>query len=56
MLIDTCVWLDVAKDQRQVAILGVIEEMVRTGVVNLIVPRVVFDEFQRNRDRIDPIQ
>ena len=45
MLIDTCVWLDLAKDQKQAPVLGVLEEMVRLGMVMLIVPRVVLDEF-----------
>lgn len=52
MLIDTCVWLDLAKDPKQVPVLGVVEEMVRRGMVRLIVPRVVVDEFRRNRGRI----
>jgi hypothetical protein len=53
MLVDTCVWLDLAKDQRQgSAVLGVVEEMVRTGLVTLIVPRLVLDEFRKNRERI----
>lgn len=52
MLIDTCVWLDLAKDPRQVPVLGVVEEMVKLGMVTLIVPRVVLDEFRRNRERI----
>jgi hypothetical protein len=52
MLVDTCVWLDLAKDHRQVPVLGVVEEMVRLGMVTLIVPRVVLDEFKRNRERI----
>src|SRR5437762_3117023 len=52
MLVDTCVWLDLAKDYRQVPVLGVIEEMVKLGMVTLIVPRIVLDEFERNRDRI----
>jgi hypothetical protein len=52
MLIDTCVWLDLAKDQRQIPVLGVVEEMVKLGKVALIVPRVVLDEFRRNRERI----
>jgi hypothetical protein len=52
ILIDTCVWLDLAKDQRQVAVLGVVEEMVTRGMVTLIVPRAVLDEFRRNRERI----
>ena len=52
MLIDTCVWLDLAKDPRQTPVLGVLEEMVKRGMVTLIVPRVVLDEFRRNRERI----
>src|SRR6266481_6566295 len=52
MLIDTCVWLALANDPRQVPVLGVGEEMVRLGMVTLIVPRVGLDEFLRNRERI----
>ena len=53
ILVDTCVWLDLAKDQREgSAVLGVIEEMIRTNLITLIVPRVVLDEFRKNRDRI----
>ena len=52
MLIDTCVWLDLAKDPKQKPVLGVVEELLRLGMVNLIVPRVVLDEFRRNRERI----
>jgi len=52
MLIDTCVWLDLAKDQKQVSVLGVVEEMVKRGMLSLIVPRVMLDEFRRNRERV----
>ena len=52
MLIDTCVWLDVAKDHRQVPVIGVIEEMVRQKLIEVIVPGIVLDEFRRNRERI----
>jgi hypothetical protein len=52
MLIDTCVWLDLAKDPKQKPVLGVVEELLKLGMVNLIVPRVVLDEFRRNRERI----
>lgn len=52
MLVDTCVWLDVAKDPKQVAIVGVIEEMVKQKLIELIVPGIVLDEFRRNRERI----
>lgn len=52
ILIDTCVWLDLAKDPRQVPMVGVLEEMVRLGKVSVIVPQIVLDEFRRNRERI----
>ena len=52
MLVDTCVWLDLAKDPKQMPVLGVVEEMLKLGIVSLIVPRVVLDEFRRNRERI----
>jgi hypothetical protein len=52
MLIDTCVWLDLAKDPKQEPVLSVVEELVRRGLLSLVVPRIVIDEFQRNRDRV----
>ncbi|MFZ0862818.1 MAG: PIN domain-containing protein [Candidatus Sulfotelmatobacter sp.] len=52
ILIDTCVWLDLAKDQRQLSVLGVVEEMVNRDVISLIVPRIVLEEFRRSRDRV----
>ena len=52
MLIDTCVWLDLARDPKQHAVLGVVEQMVREKMIALIVPRIVIDEFLRNRERI----
>jgi hypothetical protein len=52
LLIDTCVWLDIAKDHQQQATLGVLEELVRQGEVSLIVPSIVRDEFARNKARI----
>jgi predicted nucleic acid-binding protein len=52
ILIDTCVWLDLAKDYQQQAILSAIEELVRQGELTLIIPRIVLDEFSRNRARI----
>ncbi len=52
ILIDTCVWLDLAKDPKQAAVVGVVDEMVGQKLVELIVPRIVLDEFRPNRDRI----
>ena len=52
VLVDTCVWLDIAKDYRQKTFLGALEELVRVGKVELIVPQVVRDEFARTKTRI----
>jgi hypothetical protein len=52
MLIDTCLWLDLAKDHQQQATLVVLEELIRQEKVSLILPRIVLDEFQRNKTRV----
>lgn len=52
MLVDTCVWLDLAKDPDQQPLLGVIEELVRLNELSLIVPKTIVDEFNRNKQRI----
>jgi hypothetical protein len=52
ILIDTCVWLDVAKDYQQQAILAALEELIRQGDMALILPRTVVDEFARNKARV----
>lgn len=52
LVIDTCVWLDLAKDYSQQLLLSALEELVRMRVVGLIVPRLVFDEFKRNKARV----
>ena len=53
ILVDTCVWLDLAKDPKQHAVLGVVEEMRKQQLIALLVPSVVIDEFKRNRARIE---
>ena len=52
MLVDTCVWLDLAKDYGQKSLLGALENMVTNGYVSIILPRTVVDEFNRNRTRL----
>jgi len=52
MLVDTCVWLDLAKDHRQEATLSVLEELIRLNEASLIVPSIVSTEFMRNKARI----
>lgn len=52
ILIDTCVWLDLAKDYQQKVILAALEELIRQGDITLILPRTVVDEFARNKARV----
>lgn len=52
MLVDTCVWLDLAKDHKSGPLLEVLETLVKRGDVELLVPRVVLDEFARNKARV----
>jgi hypothetical protein len=52
LLIDTCVWLDLAKDFQQQAILSALEELIRQNKVSLILPRIVINEFVRNKERL----
>jgi hypothetical protein len=44
ILVDTCIWLDLAKDYQQQAILTALEELIRQKEVALILPRTVVDE------------
>lgn len=52
LLIDTSVWLNLAKDHRQTFIVSTLKELILSGQVELIVPRTVYEEFDRNRGRI----
>jgi hypothetical protein len=52
LLVDTCVWLDLAKDPKQNALLDVLEDLVKRKRVVLLVPRLVIDEFRRNKVRV----
>lgn len=52
VLIDTCVWLDLAKDYRNQPVIAALEDILSHGDVELIVPQVVLAEFARNKDRV----
>lgn len=52
LLVDTCVWLDMAKDYRHQPTLAALEQMIEAGEVDLILPKQSVDEFARNKDRI----
>lgn len=52
ILVDTCVWLDTAKEPEQQQLLSVIESLIELAEIRLIVPSVVPAEFARNKERI----
>jgi hypothetical protein len=51
ILVDTCVWLDLAKEYKDRPVLYVMEHATKYGG-RLIVPRIVLDEFERNKQRL----
>ena len=52
ILVDTCVWLDIAKDHQQLPLIASIEKLAKDGKIELAVPQVVLDEFARNKERV----
>jgi len=52
LLIDTCVWLDLAKDPRHLPLLDALFAMTEADEVELILPQIVVNEFERNKDRV----
>ena len=52
LLIDTCVWIDLAKDHHQHTFLRALDALVRTGKVVVILPPLVREEFERNKGNI----
>jgi hypothetical protein len=52
LLVDTCVWLDMAKDYRHQSTLAALEQLIESSEVSLVLPKQTVDEFTRNKDRI----
>lgn len=52
LLIDTCVWLDLAKDYRQLPLFDAMTAMKDAGDLEIILPEIVVEEFNRNKERI----
>ena len=52
VLIDTCVWLKLAEDHKYTPLLQVVQSAVNQNEMKLLVPRLVVDEFRRNRARV----
>jgi hypothetical protein len=52
LIVDTCVWLDLARDYRQHPVIGALEDLVKAREIELLVPAIVVDEFDRNKARV----
>ncbi|MFG4197618.1 PIN domain-containing protein [Pseudomonas aeruginosa] len=52
LLIDTCVWLDLAKDYRQLPLLDALVAMKEAGELEIVLPEIVVEEFNRNKERV----
>lgn len=53
LLIDTSVWLDLAKRRDGQKLIHALGQVVMDGDVELLVPELVIEEFERNRERIE---
>lgn len=52
VVLDTCVWLDLAQQHTNEPLLAALELLCRQYTIDLIVPQIVQDEFQRNKERV----
>lgn len=52
ILIDTCVWLDLARDYRHQSLITAAQQLFKAREIDLIVPDIVREEFARNKQRV----
>lgn len=52
LLVDTCVWLDTAKEIRGERLIAAVRTLVHEGQLELLVPQIVLEEYDRNRERV----
>jgi hypothetical protein len=53
LLVDTSTWLDLSKRRDGQRWIVAIRTLVHQGEIELLVPEVIVDEFERNRDRVE---
>jgi hypothetical protein len=51
-LVDTSVWLDLARDYREQPVIAALEDLIETNQIQLIIPEIVIEEFHRNKARV----
>jgi hypothetical protein len=52
LLVDTCVWLELAKDYREQPVIRALEDLISARQIKLVVPQIVLEEFNRNKARV----
>jgi hypothetical protein len=52
LLIDTCIWLDIAKTSKGEDMLNLLSEFIERGNVVILLPTIVVSEFETNKERI----
>ncbi|MEJ8310098.1 PIN domain-containing protein [Agrobacterium larrymoorei] len=52
LVVDTSVWLDLARDYRALSTIAALEDLVGDGEVELLIPEVVRQEFDRRKDKL----
>lgn len=52
ILIDTCVWLDLAKTSKYEKLVNLLDQLVEDWQVSLVIPEIIISEFQNNKNRI----
>jgi len=52
LLIDTCVWLDLAKDHHAKPLIAALGNLIKGREIQLLVPQIVVNEFQKNKARV----
>ena len=52
ILIDSSVWLDLAKDHKQESLLSVLATLIEKKEITLILPKIVVEEFNKNKTRV----
>ena len=53
LMADTCVWLDIAKNMRGEQQIAAVRVLVHQHELQLLVPKLVIAEFERNREQIE---
>lgn len=52
LVLDTCVWFDLAGNDANEPLLGALETLCNQHVIDIVVPQIVRDEFANNKDRV----